>query len=103
MEPLLKALQEIGVGLAAFALFAWILVRVVREVKGPGEQATRNGINGRAGEASVSYWRETFREIVQEISNEHDRRSRERDAAIKDELKGIRYTLERIVERGGKL
>lgn len=102
MEPLLKALQEIGVGLAAFALFAWILVRVVREVRGPGEQQ-RNGTNGRAGEASVSYWRETFREIVQEISNEHDRRSRERDAAIKDELKGIRYTLERIVERGGKL
>lgn len=65
------AIREIGVGLAAFMVFVWALIRVMREVKVKSEpvhsaHAAVPSANGKAGEISVAAWELKFKSMFEE-------------------------------------
>jgi hypothetical protein len=58
----LIALREIGVGLAAFMVFSWVLLRIIREIKSRPEPAIpiADGNGGKAGNKDVNWWLREF-------------------------------------------
>lgn len=56
----LIALREIGVGLAAFVVFAWVLLKVIEKIRPATNGKHTNGTNGKAGDISVAAWEVKF-------------------------------------------